>query len=76
MRNPRRIARVLEQLRAYWELNPDLRLGQIVANLTPERFTRGADGLHQTNPSFHVEDEEWESILRDELRRIAKTFRI
>ena len=35
MRDPTRIPRILRKLQAYWEANPDLRLGQIVMNLTP-----------------------------------------
>ena len=31
-RNPNRIELVLDELRRYWEKNPDLRLGQIVGN--------------------------------------------
>lgn len=33
MRDPKRIPRLLKKLRAFWEQNPDLRLGQIVENL-------------------------------------------
>lgn len=37
MRNPDRIPQVLAKIRAAWNKNPDLRLGQIVSNLTPHR---------------------------------------
>jgi len=31
-RNPKRISKVLDLIEEYWEENPDLRLGQIIAN--------------------------------------------
>lgn len=37
MRDPARIDRILAKLGAYWRACPDLRLGQIVSNLTAER---------------------------------------
>jgi len=33
MRDPKRIPKVLAKIQAYWERNPDLRLGQLVSNL-------------------------------------------
>jgi len=33
MRNPKRIPSVLKKLRKYWELHPDLRLGQLLMNI-------------------------------------------
>lgn len=44
-----RITKVLNALFEYWTRNPDLRLGQIVVNMTPRRF-EGAP--------FFVEDDE------------------
>lgn len=75
MRDPNRIPRILNLLRAYWEENPDLRLGQIVVNLTPDQnhisvlCARDTDYPFETdmaNP-FYVEDDEWEQALRNEL---------
>lgn len=52
MRDPARIDRILEKLRAYWKKYPDMRLGQIVENATPE----GED-------VFNVEDDVVERLL-------------
>ena len=38
MRDPARIPKVLAALHAFWEKNPDLRLGQIISNLTPNKY--------------------------------------
>ncbi|MGN6107390.1 MAG: hypothetical protein ACTHU0_19935 [Kofleriaceae bacterium] len=35
MRDPKCIDRVIAKLRALWHADPDMRLGQLVANLTP-----------------------------------------
>lgn len=37
MRDPERIDRILDVLRAYWMANPDLRLAQIVVNAANPR---------------------------------------
>ncbi len=34
MRNPERIDRMVERLRALWHAHPDMRLGQLIVNLT------------------------------------------
>lgn len=34
MRDPERIDEILELLEMYWKKNPDLRLGQIVVNIS------------------------------------------
>lgn len=75
MRDPKRIETIINLLRTYWQCNPDLRLGQIIVNLTPDRFRRE----YQENgypfriaDPFHVEDTIWEDTLRAELRNIAK----
>lgn len=49
MRDPERIDRILDVLRAYWVANPDLRLTQIVVNAAHPRTP--APGV------FYVEDE-------------------
>ncbi len=48
MRDPKRIKPVLEALETYWNKNPDLRLGQIIVNMTR------ALGRHDP---FFVEDD-------------------
>ena len=62
MRDPDRIPRILEKLRAYWEANPDLRLCQIVSNLNPSG----------TPDPFYVEDDVIEKALDKESEEIPK----
>lgn len=52
MRDPQRIDRTLKRLRKYWKKYPDMRLGQIIENATPE----GVD-------VFYVEDDVVESNI-------------
>ena len=58
MRDPARIDRIIELLRAYWKANPDLRLGQIVTNLLA---TPGQPVV------FYVEDYYAERALRERI---------
>ncbi len=53
MRDPARIDRLIEKLRATWHAHPDQRLGQIVDNLA------GDDDV----PTFSVEDDVLEKNL-------------
>lgn len=53
MRDPNRIPIVLEALRVAWERYPDLRLGQLLVNATPN-----GQGL------FYIEDRVWLDRLR------------
>lgn len=59
MRDPDRIARILAILRTIWEKNPDLRLGQILAN------SGAADNL------FYIEDSKLEGELVAFMRRVG-----
>lgn len=43
MRNPKRIPEVLKALEAYWMQHPDLRLGQIVVNMSGQYDTYYTD---------------------------------
>lgn len=58
MRDTARIERILVLLGQVWRRYPDWRLGQAIDGIAPA----GAD-------PFYVEDDEWERLLRDELRR-------
>ena len=49
MRDPARIGVLLDTLRAVWEANPDLRLGQILVIATKPK--------DPTPEIFHIEDE-------------------
>lgn len=53
MRDPARIDRILDKIRAYWRANPDLRLAQIVVNAA--RPTEPAPHV------FYVEDDRIEA---------------
>ena len=59
-RDPERIRRALEKLALLWESEPDLRLGQIIVNLTGK-----AD-------SFNVEDDRVEAALDKALEKKTK----
>lgn len=52
MRDPKRIKPILNKLEEYWIKNPDLRLGQIIANCVREY-----DGRLNCDP-FYIEDED------------------
>lgn len=49
MRDPKRIPEVLEALRVYWEQNPDMRLGQILGNVSSH--------MTETNDPYYMEDD-------------------
>jgi len=55
MRDPQRIARIVEKLRQLWLSYPDQRLGQLVENVTSASRYHGS--------TFQVEDEEIEEAL-------------
>lgn len=52
MRDPNRIKPIIQKLEDYWTRNPDLRLGQIIANCV-----RAHDGRLNCDP-FYLEDED------------------
>lgn len=62
MRDPRRIAEVLNELGTYWMNNPDLRLGQIVVNMNSMTPTGMRGG---SNDPFNTEDDEMLEALRE-----------
>lgn len=57
MRDASRIDRILGKLRAYWHAHPDLRLGQIVVNLS--------EIIAASKDPFYVEDDQLERVLPD-----------
>lgn len=62
MRDPSRIPVILDALRAAWEESPDMRLGQLVVNVTGQR------------EPFYYEDD---TLLDDlqEWRETSKTWK-
>ena len=54
MRDPKRIETVLNVLRNVWYKYPDLRLGQLLDNISSE----------QARDIYYIEDEEWIELLK------------
>lgn len=52
MRDPKRIDKIINKLRDLWKTYPDLRLGQLIVNLTPN-----------DRSTFYLED----SVLLEEI---------
>ena len=61
MRDPNRISKVLKELNTYWCNYPDLRLGQILSNMSYE--------LSGRNDPFYLEDDELLEELRSENKK-------
>lgn len=59
MREQARIKRILISIKKLWLENPDLRFGQLLANITPE-----------FNEAWNLEDSELEDLLKKEYKRI------
>jgi uncharacterized protein YihD (DUF1040 family) len=72
MRDPQRIDRILAKLRGYWHAHPDLRLGQIVANLanqeSQDKSVLGFASI-KIRPYFLEDDD-----LEAQLDRILASF--
>lgn len=62
MRDPARIDRVIELLRAAWHASPDLRLGQLISNLTSDdpEIVSDEDIIRAM---WNREDDHWECSL-------------
>jgi uncharacterized protein YihD (DUF1040 family) len=56
MRDPKRIDKIINKLRAVWKTNPDLRLGQLIHNIAHDAVGNGVD-------IFFVEDDLMEKAL-------------
>lgn len=76
MRDPGRIKRILAALRAVWEENPDMRLGQLICNAVREDmlYYIEDDTLVKALEKYYCVDikknEEWSLV--DELDEIGK----
>jgi hypothetical protein len=57
-KNPKRIKRMLKVVEKYWEKNPDLRLGQLIGNMSV------------TNDSYFMSDELLEQSLVKALKQL------
>jgi len=61
-RDPYRISRILDLLRKYWVMHPDLRLAQIVGNFV------GHTDRGEPRDAYYFEDAELEQKLREALK--------
>lgn len=59
MRDPKRIDKMINLLRDVWHANPDMRLGQLMLNLT-----RNSQLEDDINRIWHAEDEEWVDLMQ------------
>ena len=57
MRNPQRIKEILKELEIFWYNNSNLRLGQIISNLSYE--------LSGDDDSFFIEDDNILTLLKN-----------
>ena len=70
MRDPKRIPKVLKAIERYWELHPDLRLGQIVSNAHSTWGVRNDKGRLEgwdANDVFYFEDDDLLKTIYEEL---------
>jgi hypothetical protein len=62
LRDPKRIHQILSLLEEYWEANPDLRLCQIISNLTRN--------TNFSTDSYYLDDDLFKTLLQDEILKI------
>ena len=62
MRDPNRIHKILSLLEEYWEANPDLRLCQIIHNLTV--------GTDFSADPYYLEDDLFKFLLTKEVDKL------
>lgn len=60
MRDPARIQRLLGKLYSVWLCNPDMRLGQLLINLSKLK-------QYDADLLWNIEDSDWEKLLDDYL---------
>lgn len=63
MRDPKRIDRIVDKLRKLWHTRPDMRLGQLVMNVT-----RDETGSVSKDRAFNIEDDAIELEIERTLR--------
>lgn len=62
-RDPKRIEKVIDKIRQFWYMYPDLRLGQILTNVVP----RGVD-------LFYVEEDYLIKYIDDYIETIKSSY--
>lgn len=65
MRDPKRIDKMTELINKIWHLYPDMRFWQIINILEFPEELRGKD-------LFYVEDDVWEEIFKNTLKKIEE----
>jgi uncharacterized protein YihD (DUF1040 family) len=73
MRDPGRIDEILQLLREYWQRQPDLRLGQIVTNIS---HGYGANTDQRPLDPYFIEDVIMKERLINELVRLDENEEI
>ena len=63
MRDPARIHQIVSALEEYWEKNPDLRLCQIIVNLTSK--------TNFSMDPYYMEDDLFKKLLEEELEKYS-----
>lgn len=58
MRDPKRINKILEQIKEIWKANSDWRLGQLVINVMSSDSVSGLPMRPTENEIFNFEDDE------------------
>jgi len=66
MRDPARIDKALNLLKAYWHTYPDLRLAQIISNFYDQYQSDNL--LPQSRDVFHFEDSDIIKLLEEKTR--------
>ena len=66
MRDPKRIDEVLNRLKKLWKTYPDLRLGQLIVNIT-----YNPDDPNASNDLFYLEDDKFIVALEDYQKKLS-----
>lgn len=65
-RDPKRIDEVLNRLKRLWVTYPDLRLGQLIVNIT-----YNLDDPNAANDLFYLEDDDFIAALEDYQKKVS-----
>lgn len=66
MRDPKRIPKLLDELKGIWGSTPDLRLGQLIVNIIWQEF-KIQDPKDAERKLYYIEDQELIEIIRKNL---------
>ena len=67
MRDPKRIEKILRLLEESWLRSPDLRLGQLIFNLTHNVLNKNSDGDIEVteNSIYNIQDDDVQKFLEE-----------